>query len=355
MAAASNPKTLENDCEEEKNQNDNDSAFISSITVPAAIDRQPVRTFRAWKMKGTNLTLTGYSRSRDKTFFFIPELKLALDGGYCRGRLANHLFLTHGHADHSCDIGYMCTHQEGMRIHCPEECARHISAYCKAFVELNANKRIADEPDWHFEIDALKHGDAVHFGPQGKGKRRAQNGDKYRATAFKCHHAVPCLGFAFEEKRRRRKPECQPRDLRSHKAQLLALKKAGVELMEPYHLPLFVYVGDTSIDIFDTSPEILKFPIIIIECTFLRDADKSAEKLKSDGHINWTQLRPFVLKYSSIFVLIHFSCRYKEHEIIAFFEAADERIQSESQGESDLKNCVVWACKQDDGARKVNL
>ena len=326
----------------------------SFITIPIAIERQPVRTFRAWKMKGTNFTLMGYSRSRDKTFFYIPQLKLALDGGYCRGRLAQHLFLTHGHADHSYDIGYMCTHQQGMNIHCPIEITHHISNYCKVFVELNGNKILPEKPEWHFKIDGCVDGDIRYFGPQNK--KNNGNEDKYRATAFNCHHAVPCLGFMFDEKRKRRKEEYKDLDFKKDKDKFIQLKKDGIDIMEFYYLPLFVYVGDTNIDVLTSSPKILKYPIIIIECTFLNDSDKSIELLKKDGHINWSQIKPYVLKYNYIhWVLIHFSCRYKEEEIIEFFENEDKMIQNESNGQNNLKNVVVWACKQDDGTRKLNL
>ena len=351
-----NDNGKENNDEEKKIEIDDNDSYI---TIPISIERQPVRTFLAWKIKGTNLTLMGYSRSRDKTFFYIPQLKVALDGGYCRGRLANHLFLTHGHADHSYDIGYMCTHQKNMKIYCPIQIINHINNYCKIFVELNGNKQLPDKPDWHFKIDGCCHNDVRYFGPKNNNnnkKKNNGNNDKYRVTAFNCHHAVPCLGFMFDEKRKRRKKEYKNLDFQKNKQEIIKLKKDGVEIMEYYYLPLFVYVGDTNIDVFNSSSNILKYPVIIIECTFLNDGDKSNEQLKKDGHINWNQLKPFVLKYSFItFVLIHFSCRYKQEEIIEFFKNEDKAIQKESNGQNNLKNCVIWACKQDDGTQKLNL
>jgi ribonuclease Z len=46
----------------------------------------PERIWKTWKFPRAGLTLTGYSRSADKTFFHIPELQVALDAGMCRGR-----------------------------------------------------------------------------------------------------------------------------------------------------------------------------------------------------------------------------------------------------------------------------
>ena len=336
----------------------------TSFIIPIAIERQPIRTFRAWKMKPFNFTLLGYSRAADKTYFCIPQLKLALDGGYCRGRLQNNLFLTHGHFDHSADIAYMTTHKKGMTIYCPKQIVNNISDYCKSFVELNCATTLPETPKWDFIIDGCDDKDHRYFGPKIKSKKcetkndsQIQKNDKYRAICFHCHHAVPCLGFMFEEKRRKKKEIYKELDFRTHKNKILELKRKGIDIMTDYYIKLFVYVGDTNINVFKTSPMILTYPIIIIECTFLYEKDRSLEQLKRDGHINWTQLKPFVLKYCDIitFVIIHFSCRYKEHQIIEFFEKEDRDIQKQTNGEKSLGNCVIWACKQDDGTQKVNL
>eukprot|EP01084_Bolivina_argentea_P135460 238676_1 len=335
----------------------------ASFIIPIPIDRQPTRTFKAWKMKGCNFTLQGYSRAADKTYFCVPQMKLGLDGGYCRGRLQNNLFLTHGHFDHSHDIPYMTTHQKGMNIYCPNEITNYISDYCKSFIQLNCAKTLPNKPEWDFTINGCNNNDYKLFGPKIKNKNKKQNNnfikknsDKYRAKCFICHHAVPCLGFMFDEKRRRKKQKYKDLNFKTHKNEILQLKKDGIEIMEEYYLRLFVYVGDTNINVFKTTPMILEYPIVIIECTFLYDKDRSFEQLEKDGHINWTQLKPYCLKYINVtFVIIHFSCRYKELEIIEFFNKENKEIQRISNGKNSLKNCVIWACKQDDGTQKVIL
>ena len=68
-----------------------------SVFVPAAIDRNPIRRFRVWNMPNAQAwQVMGYSRCRDKTYFYLPQLKVGLDAGYVRGRLADFVFLTHG-------------------------------------------------------------------------------------------------------------------------------------------------------------------------------------------------------------------------------------------------------------------
>ena len=53
----------------------------------------PERIWKTWKFPRTGHTLTGYSRSADKTFFHIPEMQVGLDAGMCRGRYPFFLFI----------------------------------------------------------------------------------------------------------------------------------------------------------------------------------------------------------------------------------------------------------------------
>jgi len=145
-----------------------------------------------------------------------------------------------------------------------------------------------------------------------------------------------------------------------NKEDFIALKKQNVELtMDVWHKK-FVYVGDTSIKVFEMNEDLLLYPIIIIECTFLYDDEPIQDKVEQDGHIVWKDLKPFVLKHTEItWVLIHFSCRYEESEIIDFFQKEEKNILSLSSesGKSEptdvpLKNVVLWACHRTDGTRK---
>ncbi|MGW4474720.1 hypothetical protein ACWENQ_34060 [Nonomuraea sp. NPDC004354] len=70
------------------------------ITHPERLERgHPFRQWKTWTLPGTRLTLTGYSRANDKTFFHVPELKLALDAGLAEGRQVDTVLLMHTHLD----------------------------------------------------------------------------------------------------------------------------------------------------------------------------------------------------------------------------------------------------------------
>jgi ribonuclease Z len=101
--------------------------------------------------------------------------------------------------------------------------------------------------------------------------------------------------------------------------------------------PSFAFICDTSIEILVTFPRIVTFPIVIIECTFLYPEER--ENARETKHIHWEDLRPYVVANpNTIFVLIHFSLRYKEEEIIQFF-----RSQREEHPEESYDNLKVWA------------
>ena len=61
---------------------------------------------------------------------------------------------------------------------------------------------------------------------------------------------------------------------------------------------------------------------------------------ESNKHIHWDQLYPFVQSHSDrLFVLIHFSMRYEDDEIIEFFE--------KEKKEKGIENIKVWAGQTD--------
>jgi len=84
-------------------------------------------------------------------------------------------------------------------------------------------------------------------------------------------------------------------------------------------VPLFVFLGDTNIKVFETHKEILESPYVIVECTFLEPehANLSGER----DHIHYEELKPIIESNpKTTFILIHFSLRKKDQQILEFFE-----------------------------------
>jgi ribonuclease Z len=64
-------------------------------------------------------------------------------------------------------------------------------------------------------------------------------------------------------------------------AEIAALRKAGENVSQVVDKRLFLFLGDTTASVFTTTPELLLFPVIICECTFIDQADiEQAAKTK---------------------------------------------------------------------------
>jgi ribonuclease Z len=149
---------------------------------------------------------------------------------------------------------------------------------------------------------------------------------RYAVRVVECIHKIACVGYAFAEKKRRLKPEYQGQP----GATLAQLRKQGTAIDEEIHQPLFAFVGDTHARVFETTPWLFDYPTIITECTFLDDGER--ERAERVGHTLWSQLRPTIEAHPDhTFVLIHFSLRYSDREVLEFFER------------EGLANVVVWA------------
>ncbi|MFF5227728.1 hypothetical protein [Dactylosporangium sp. NPDC000521] len=59
------------------------------------------RQWKSWAIPGAGITMSGYSRSNDKTLFLLPELKAGVDCGLVEGWQPDTVLLTHTHMDHS--------------------------------------------------------------------------------------------------------------------------------------------------------------------------------------------------------------------------------------------------------------
>jgi len=119
----------------------------------------------------------------------------------------------------------------------------------------------------------------------------------------------------------------------------LLQKKSGIEINEVFQKPLLAYLLDTHPVVFEKTPRVFDYPVIITECTFIEGEQERAER---DGHTIWTALEKTVLSHpKNTFVLTHFSLRYKVQEIYSFFE----NLTTREDNPLDLSNVVLFATK----------
>jgi ribonuclease Z len=169
----------------------------------------------------------------------------ALSGVPCRR--PENVFITHTHADHATDVLYMCLRPDGVSCYVPASATAAVQAYIRAGVELNNNAAF-DESLCEYDLCGVRDGDMIR-GLRGKRK-------DFVVRVFDCVHAVPCVGYAFSQTRKKLKQEYAALS----GAEIGKLRRTGVDVTEEVAVPRFVYVGDTNVVVFKNQPWILEYP-----------------------------------------------------------------------------------------------
>ncbi|MFC5826035.1 MBL fold metallo-hydrolase [Nonomuraea insulae] len=288
----------------------------------------PFRQWKTWRIPGTELTLTGYSRANDKTFFHIPELRCSLDAGLCEGRRVDTVFLTHTHHDHSKDLDYLAANPSGTDIYLPAEAVPYVESYIRASAELNHGTGF-DPALANHRLHGVRQDDEFTFGRRG-----------HHVRVMECEHKVPCVGYAFSQRSKTLRPEFE--ELRQSLVRqgkggefgrvMARNREEGIEVDTEIRRPLFAFLGDTHTSVFERNPWLFDYPVVITECTFLEDTE--LERANRIGHTVWSRLRPVVeANPRTLFVLIHFSLRYSDQQVLAFFRR---------QWDSWPDNVLLW-------------
>lgn len=278
----------------------------------------------------TNLTLKGYSVAALRTNFYIKELGIMLDAGLSSPNVTiNHLFVTHPHSDHIANLPFHIHSYKApdkIQIYIPKGIEKHLKAFIESAYLLSSHTFLEDLNIKSEELFLYNFFDLINVEP-GMILPILIKKKKYKAEVFKCYHTVPCVGYGITEIRTKLKEELKEKTPK----ELAELRKQGIDLNREVDLKLFCYLGDTSKEIFagDEWDKVTQYKTIIIECTFIVDEDiDQAEKTK---HIHWKSLHPVIEKHPwNTFILIHFSQRYHNSFIDAFFKNVA------------MKNIVLW-------------
>ncbi|HEX4812372.1 MAG TPA: MBL fold metallo-hydrolase [Nonomuraea sp.] len=295
------------------------------IRNPGRLERgHPFRQWKTWRLPGTQLTLTGYSRANDKTFFHVPELKLALDAGLAEGRQPETVLLTHTHLDHSKDLDFLAARPAGADIYVPAPALRYVRDYLRATTELNQAADFDPALATEVRVHGVRPGEEFRIGRHGT----------HTVRVLESEHKVPSVGYGVAENRRALLPEVEELKATLGPAEfgrLVADRRArGVAVDRPVQRPLFAYLGDTHASALGRVPGLFDHPVVITECTYLDDAE--LDRARRVGHTVWSQLKPYVEAHpDTVFVLTHFSLRHSDREVLAFFER------------EGLANVLVWA------------
>ncbi|EPS35176.1 hypothetical protein H072_11481 [Dactylellina haptotyla CBS 200.50] len=161
------------------------------------------------------------------------------------------------------------------------------------------------------------------------------------------NHTVPSVGFMFTQTSNRLKPAY--RTLPG--LELRDLRQQGVEITYQHRTPIFAFLGDGDHTSLLGDPEWLTgneekglshCPVVITECSFLYESHR-AQAVKT-LHTLWADLEPIVRRHTqTTWVLMHFSKRYSDAEIVEFFENL-----SDTEAGCPF-NIVVWV----DGGNEI--
>lgn len=310
-----------------------------------------------WQFPGKHkqYVLTGKSRAAWHTSFVIPQLNLLLDAGLCVNKQRpKHIFITHGHSDHTLLTPAFIKRSDPPDIYCPVEVVKVLDDFLVAKTVLNAGglKTASDvnTPDVASLEDEIDADDSEPTQPNTtttppKERNWLQTHDIYgvrpgdtvplrrtidfTAEAFACDHTVPCVGYVFKMNTQKLKKEY----LGLKGVEIKNLREQGVEITALQSTPVFAFLGDTTAATLATEPQWLKdgIPVVITECSFLWEEHRDqAVKTK---HTIWADLEKVVRKWpKTTFVLMHFSLRYSDDDIRQFF----------AKLENPPANIVIW-------------
>uniref|UniRef100_A0A6B2L9J8 Metallo-beta-lactamase domain-containing protein n=1 Tax=Arcella intermedia TaxID=1963864 RepID=A0A6B2L9J8_9EUKA len=227
-------------------------------------------------------------------------------------------------------------------IYLPEEALEECRAYLESHLAFRLHGQEIEEMLPSYRLVGVRGGQKVRL--TGKGHT-----DKL-CEIFQCHHSVPCVGYGFLQEKKRLKAEYAGVPGR----QLGALRKQGVALDEPFESPMFLFMGDTTVQFFEEQLElegkgkenVFRYPLIITECTFLGLDEEDTNRAARKKHIVWTELKPIVVSHPHIvFVLIHFSLRHSPKELRSFFK--DQKLDNIVVFVEEENSTLVQSHEQD--------
>jgi ribonuclease Z len=244
----------------------------------------------------------GVSVASEMTYHAFPGYDVCLDLGHSplSTTTFGNVFITHGHNDHCGGLVKHMWRRSSWGLPAANYYAVGDTVHLLREV-LAANCRLSRTRTVPDLIKEIKLTDTVKL----KGN--------LEISPFKGHHRIPCYGYVLRSRRNKLLPEY----VGVPGPELAKLKKEGVQITSEFVADEIAYTGDTSIEIFKTSPFLLKSRVLIVECTGIDDL-MDQDSVRKSGHIHIEHLADLFRENEvtcETIVLTHFSARYSTRDI----------------------------------------
>eukprot|EP01063_Lacrimia_lanifica_P031513 TRINITY_DN520_c0_g1_i11.p1 TRINITY_DN520_c0_g1~~TRINITY_DN520_c0_g1_i11.p1 ORF type:complete len:382 (+),score=122.13 TRINITY_DN520_c0_g1_i11:49-1194(+) len=343
-----------------------------------------------FRIPGTEWTVAGHSRSLERTGFWIPQLRCMFDAGVDlptgSGARPLVVFVTHGHIDHCNALPMLLRHREHgvdapTQVFAPAPIVHRLRSFCQLSwaVKCDIDKDLPEhygpppEAEANPEPGALLDAGSTQWRacaagaayPVALGKKGKE---AYEVHTLRLYHKMTTsVGYLLAKPAhtvQRLRPDLLGADKRATGANVKAARARGEEINVDVAVPEalhFAFVLDTTIAAFEaasaTAAKILACPVIMTECTFLEDAMK--DEAAKRGHTAWGELAPYVARAvrareggaaPQTWILVHFSLRYSDGDIDAFFHDAEasgltleqEPADGDVAGARRAPDVVLW-------------
>jgi len=251
-----------------------------------------IRPYKLSQLRVGDFTLVGYSVAGEESVVLAPELDCSFDIGKCpREALSvNHVLLTHGHMDHVAGLPYYFAQrdfqgvQDGVAV-VPSPLVGPIHELMRAWGKVEGHVP-------PFEVVGLDPGEDYEI-------RRG-----LIARAFPTRHVADSLGFSVIDVRQKLKSEFEGYT----SAQLVDLKKRGVQITNRVEVPLVAYLGDTAPADYSRLPYVAQAKALLLECTFFDP--EHVPRARAGRHLHVSDLPEVLAGVSSErIILVHLTRR----------------------------------------------
>jgi ribonuclease Z len=234
-----------------------------------------------------DIKLVGYSVAGEETVIAAPELNVCFDVGRAPPEMlsVDHVFLTHGHMDHSAGLAYYFSQRNfvGNAPGCviaPKTLVQPIrdlmTVWGRIEGHVSPNKVVGMSDGETYEI------------------RRG-----LITRAFDVNHRVAALGYCIIDVRHKLKSEFADRS----GPELVALKKQGVVIEHQVEIPLIAYAGDTAEGNWIDLEMVRGAKVLILECTFF-DAEH-VRRAREGYHLHVRDVARMLLNLPNEHIVVH--------------------------------------------------